>query len=314
MKYFLITLFFVSAFSQACEKMDKDCKDSSAKLIILGIAQDAGYPQLNCYKPHCMPAWKDKNKRKLATSLGLIDETNKKKYLFEATPDIREQLYNFHNTVSDSEYQLNGIFLTHAHMGHYTGLMHLGREAAGTNHMPVYAMPKMKEYLTTNGPWSQLVKLKNIILKDLTNNKKLALSDDITVEPFIVPHRDEFSETVGYKIYGPNKTVLFIPDIDKWQKWDKNIIDAIKDVDYALLDATFFKNGEIPNRDMSEIPHPFVTESMQLFSGLSNANKEKVIFIHFNHTNPLLHQNSEAKKIVIKNGYKVAYEGMEIEL
>lgn len=314
MKTLFITLLITSAYSLACNNNLSRCKNNPVQLVVLGIAQDAGYPQLNCYKPHCMPAWKDPKLKKLATSLGLIDVVNHKKYLFEATPDIRQQMYNFHTLADDEKYPLSGIFLTHAHMGHYTGLMHMGREAAGTNSTPVYVMPKMKQFLSNNGPWSQLVDLKNIVLKDLKNQQILQLSNNIKIEPLIVPHRDEFSEAVGFKIYGPSKTALFIPDIDKWKKWDKDIIKEIKQVDYALLDATFFENGEISNRDMSEIPHPFVSESMQLFSELSTNEKDKIIFIHFNHSNPLLQVNSNAKKQVLKRGFKIASEGLQLEL
>ena len=305
----LFTLSFLFALTvvHAAENTD-------IKLVVLGTAQDAGYPQLNCYKPHCMPAWKNPKLKKMATSLAVINSKDKNKYLFEATPDIRQQMYNLHLLAPDNEYKLAGVFLTHAHMGHYTGLMHFGREAAGTDNIKVYAMPRMQQFLKDNGPWSQLVGLKNIALQSLHNNQKQPLSDDLSVTPILVPHRDEYSETVGYKISGPNKTVLFIPDIDKWQKWNLDILEQIKSVDYAILDATFYANGEIPNRDMSEIPHPFVEESMKLFSSLSKANKNKVYFIHFNHSNPLLQAGSQAQKDVKLKDFHIAEEGMILDL
>jgi pyrroloquinoline quinone biosynthesis protein B len=192
--------------------------------------------------------------------------------------------------------------------------MHLGREAASTKEINVFAMPRMLHFLRNNGPWSQLVKLKNITLQPILDNKTIQLSDDLSITAFLVPHRDEFSETVGYKIKGPNKTALFIPDIDKWQKWDKNIIDTVKQVDYAFLDATFYQNGEIPNRNMADIPHPFVQESLKLFQNMTAKNKAKIIFIHFNHSNPLLQNNSQAQKQVKAAGFNYAYQGMEFEL
>ncbi len=124
----------------------------------------------------------------------------------------------------------------------------------------------------------------------------------------LVPHRDEFSETVGFFIEGPNKSALFIPDIDKWQLWDQNIKKWIKKVDYAFLDGTFYQNGEIPGRDMSEIPHPFIEESLELFEKLPAKEKEKVYFIHFNHTNPVLNSSSAAYQEVIKKGLNIARE------
>ncbi len=306
-------LIFMAAF--AVFNLAAHAQHSSAtELIILGVAQDAGYPQLNCYQPHCQAGWADAKNKKYATSMALIDHQGQQKYLFEATPDIREQMHQLHSHAPDETYPLNGVFLTHAHMGHYTGLMHMGHEAAGTKNVPVYVMPKFKKYLENNGPWSQLVKLNNIVLHQLQNETSIQLSSQINVKPLLVPHRDEYSETVGYVISGPNKSALFIPDINKWQLWEKDIETEISKVDYALLDATFFANGEIPNRDMSEIPHPFVEESLQLFKDLSVKDKAKVYFIHFNHTNPLLNLTSEATKQVKSKGFQVAYRGMKLSL
>ena len=281
---------------------------------ILGIAQDAGLPQANCYRPHCMEAWQDPDKRRLATSIAVIDREAGRKYLFDATPDLREQLYALHTIAPDGEYELGGVFLTHAHMGHYTGLMHFGREAAGSHGIPVYAMPRMYEFLATNGPWDQLVRLQNIELQRIADDEPVQLSNNLTVTPFLVPHRDEYSETVGYRIDGPNRSAVFIPDIDKWTLWEVDIRDVVRSVDYALLDATFFRDGELGGRDMSKIRHPFVSESMDLFDSLDSKEKSRVIFIHMNHTNPLLQDGSEAQSEVTRRGYRYAHEGMRLEL
>ena len=171
----------------------------------------------------------------------------------------------------------------------------------------------MKAFLETNGPWSQLVSLRNIALQPLQDETTLRLGA-IRVTPFTVPHRDEYSETVGYRIDGPNKSAVFVPDIDKWEKWSTNIVDVVRDVDYALIDATFFADGELPNRAMSEVPHPFVVESMALFDALADEERSRVIFIHMNHTNPLLDTDSDAVERVIEAGYRVAREGMKLGL
>ena len=283
-------------------------------LHVLGVAQDAGYPQMNCYRPHCLPGWQDPAQRRFATSLGVVDHQQREKLLLEATPDIREQMYALHQLAPDSDHRLAGVFLTHGHMGHYTGLMHFGREAAGTQGVPVYVMPRFKDYLSHNGPWSQLVALNNISLMDLKAGEEVSVTANIKVRPLQVPHRDEFTETVGFVISGPNKKVLFIPDIDKWHLWERDIRTEINAVDHALLDATFFANGEIPGRDMSEIPHPFVTESLALFADLPAAEKHKIIFIHFNHSNPLIDPASEAADQVRAAGFRVAERGMKLDL
>ena len=282
-------------------------------IYILGVAQDAGFPQAGCYKPHCMPGWNDPERKITATSLGLIDPSSKKKYIFEATPDLPEQLFLLEQEAPSDDFSLNGIFITHAHIGHYTGLMYLGREAIGAKGLPVYVMPKMEQYLRENGPWSQLIALNNISLIPLRNDRSEVLNN-LKVTPFLVPHRDEFSETVGYSIQGPKKTALFIPDINKWSQWKENILERIQLVDYALIDATFYDNNELPGRDMSKIPHPFVVETMATLSLLPREQREKVWFIHMNHTNPLLNVNSDQAQGVRAQGFNIATTGLRLKL
>jgi pyrroloquinoline quinone biosynthesis protein B len=280
---------------------------SNYTLKILGVVQDGGMPHLGNNKTCCENIKKDK----YVTSLMLMNNENNESFLFDASPDINKQL----NFMGDRiKKDLKGIFLTHAHIGHYTGLMYFGREALNSKLVNVYAMPRMKKFLEENGPWSQLVSLQNISIIELSNESKISIDSNVIVQPVEVPHRAEFSETVGYKIYGPNKTALFIPDIDKWYLWEKSIVDEIKQVDYAIIDATFYDSKEVNYRDISEIPHPFVTESMDLFDSIDTKEKNKIYFIHLNHTNPLLNEQSKQYKSVITKGYNVAKEEMILDL
>ncbi|HDZ04095.1 hypothetical protein LCGC14_0217550 [marine sediment metagenome] len=278
----------------------------NTSIVILGTAQDAGSPQIGCKKVCCIELFEDANIDRRVISLGLIDTKNQKSYLFDATPDIGKQMKMLtkYETKSDKEL-VDGVFLTHAHIGHYTGLMYLGKEAMDAKNTPVYVMPKMESFLNENGPWNQLVERENIVLHKMVNEAPVHLSESIEVTPILVPHRDEFSETVGYHIKGPSKSALFIPDIDKWDKWEKDIVAEIKKVDYAFIDATFYSGKEINNRDISEIPHPFVIESIEKFEGLSEKDRSKVVFIHFNHTNPLLDPNSQESLLVLEKGFKI---------
>lgn len=302
----LVIICLVASFKVAADNNDP-------YLYILGVTQDAGYPQTGCYESHCMPGWEDSDLRRSPVSLGLIDPLGNKKYLFEATPDFPAQLYRLEMEAPSGRYELAGIFLTHAHIGHYTGLMFLGHEAMGASGVPVYAMPRMTRYLEENGPWSQLVSYKNIDLRPLKNNQAVSF-DSLRVTAFLVPHRDEYSETVGYRIDGPNKSAIFIPDINKWSEWQTDLAELVKTVDYALIDATFFADGELPGRDMSKVPHPFVTESMELLGELTAKDRAKVWFIHMNHTNPLLNPESKESKTVQNKGFNIAVEGIRLTL
>lgn len=290
-------------------------KQNTVAVVILGTIQDAGSPQLGCTKDCCKNLFLNPDKDRKVVSLGIVDAINNKSFLIEATPDITQQAKALKSFSSFSSKEMpDGIFLTHAHIGHYTGLMYLGKEAFNADTIPVFAMPRMKMFLKQNGPWSQLVMNKNIALQELFDGKEIELTNDVKITPFTVPHRDEYSETVGYLVTGPHKKLMFIPDIDKWAKWKTDIINAISKVDYAFIDATFFNAEEINNRDISTIPHPFIIESMKLFENLPVAEKKKVYFIHFNHTNPVINKNSKQYKQVIQNGFNVAsiYDVLEL--
>lgn len=308
-------LFFIASIAISCAdrstpKQTVEQKESSGventSIVILGNVQDAGSPQIGCKKECCAALFENLDTERRVVSLGVIDTDNQKTYLFDATPDIAQQMKMLtqYEPKSDKEV-VDGIFLTHAHIGHYTGLMYLGKEAMDANATPIYVMPKMEGFLLNNGPWDQLIQRENAVLNAMVDQNAIVLSQEIIVTPFLVPHRDEYSETVGYRIQGPNKSALFIPDIDKWEKWEKNIVEEIQKVDYAFLDATFYSGKEINNRDISEIPHPFVIESLEKFKDLNAKEKAKIIFIHFNHTNPLLDPNSEESQIVLDKGFKI---------
>ena len=285
--------------------MKKDIK-TNPYLMVLGITQDTGYPQINCSESCCEAAWDKTELKKMTTSLAIVDPISNQQWILDATPNITEQLHLLNKTSGIKN--IEGIFITHAHIGHYTGLMYFGKEGMNTSKIPVYVMPKMKKFLEKNAPWSQLVKSKNISLNLIKDQSFIQLNERIRITPFLVPHRDDYSETVGFKIQTKSKSSIFIPDIDKWEIWDKDIISIVKDTDYAFLDGTFYKNGEL-NRDMSQIPHPFIKESMELFSKLPNRDKNKIYFIHMNHTNPLLIENSKEKNKVHENGFNVAVQG-----
>ena len=309
-----LLVFIIALSCNHDKKHNQKSTLNNPSIVVLGTIQDAGSPHIGCSKKCCDSLFKNDNFTRKVVSLGIIDPQENKTFLIEATPDIASQMKQLLSfSVLNNKKTPNGILLTHAHIGHYAGLMYLGKEAMNANNTKVYAMPKMKQFLERNGPWSQLVFNGNISLKEIYNEQKIKLSNNISVVPILVPHRDEYSETVGFKIIGPSKKVLFIPDIDKWNKWEKDIIKEIKAVDYAFLDATFYSGKEINNRNIKEIPHPFIIESMELFKDLPLKEKNKIHFIHFNHTNPVLN-NSIERKEVEKKGFRIAKKDDVIKL
>ena len=269
-------------------------------------------PHIGCEHRFCLDNF-TKYEEFYVTSIAVVNSDVKKYILFEATPDITHQLNYLKENIFHEFLLPEAVYITHAHIGHYTGLMYFGREALGSKNLLVKVLPKMSDFLKTNGPWSQLVNLKNIQIQNTKFDVSNSELSNIDVTPIQVPHRDEYSETAGYVIAGKNKKALFIPDIDKWEKWDKNLVDLVNDFDYLLLDATFYDSMEI-NRDINEIPHPLVSETISLLNSLSKEKKSKVHFIHMNHTNSMLNPKSDLSKSIINKGFNIARLGQKLYL
>ena len=278
---------------------------------MLGVAQDGGVPHIGCRQERCEAARRDPARRERVAALGLVDEAAGRRFLIDATPDLPSQVESLGPPRPREQGVVDGILLTHAHVGHYTGLMYLGREALSAGGIPVWATPRMARFLRENGPWSQLVALGNVSLREMEPGAAVALTDRLRVTPLLVPHRDELSDTVAFRVEGPERSLLYLPDIDKWERWDRRLADEVGRVDWALLDGTFEDPAEVPGRSLAEIPHPLVGETVALLG--PGPRRAKVLFVHLNHTNRLLRDEAAAAALAAK-GFGVARDGQELEL
>jgi pyrroloquinoline quinone biosynthesis protein B len=285
-------------------------------VFVLGTAQDGGLPQLGGNADEDKAARADPKLRRLVASLLIVDPGSDERFLIDATPDIRDQVEIADRTAPRPPTAAAGrpplfdaIALTHAHVGHYAGLIQLGREAYGANAQRILASERTARFLESNGPWDLLVKLNHIRLERLTPGIVVRLNDRLSLTPIIVPHRDEYSDTFGFIVKGPSRSILWLPDIDKWEKWDRRIEDAIASVDVAYVDGTFFNADELPGRAMSDVPHPLIVESLSRFAALPANERAKIEFVHLNHTNPAATPGSSANRAVEKAGMRVAREG-----
>ena len=281
--------------------------------VVLGTAQDGGLPQLGGAAPEDEAARRDPLRRRLVASLLVVDPASRERFLIDATPDIREQVDAADGVAPRPRAAarpplFEAIALTHAHVGHYAGLMHLGRESYGANAQRVLASERMAHFLETNGPWDLLVKLKHIAIERFEADKGVKLNDRLSLIPIAVPHRDEYSDTYGFIVRGPSRSLLWLPDIDKWERWDRRIEDVISSVDVAYVDGSFFDEGELPGRAMSEVPHPLIAESLARFAPLPERERRKIVFVHLNHTNPAATPGSSAQRAIEGAGMRVAKE------
>ncbi len=290
---------------------------------VIGSVQDGGFPHAACSGLACRQA-RDHGSQRYVASLALILPKSQKIYFFDATPDIREQL----EMVADARgprpdgvdrAPIDGVFLSHAHMGHYLGLAFFGYEAVHTHELPVHSTPRMAAFLRDNGPWSQLVEKENVSLREVGPGATVNLEDGVSVTLVPSPHREEYTDTVGFLIRGPERALLFVPDTDAWERWSPSIETWLEKVDVALLDGTFYSRDELPNRPIEEIGHPLVARSMDRFEALGPAASAapaapEILFIHMNHSNPLLLEDSPERAALERRGFRIAAEGMEFDL
>ncbi|MFT5424867.1 MAG: pyrroloquinoline quinone biosynthesis protein B [Phycisphaerales bacterium] len=319
------------------------------RLRVIGLAQDGGLPHAGCVCERCDAAREDPAQAAFVASLAIIvpeddDEgkTRDKVYLIDATPDLRSQLDLLADVRDAPEGRadrapVDGVFLTHAHMGHYTGLMFFGFEALHTQGLPVWCTPRMGEYLSGNGPWSQLVGMGNIELRKMQpfvmqppapnqpafcgvdgeeGDLVTLLGSGVTVMALKVPHRDELSDTVGFVIAGPTQRVLYVPDTEPWRTWDEPLGSVIErlDIDIAILDGCFYSADELPGRAASEIGHPLMVDTMDELQPLVGAGRVKVLFTHLNHSNRALTPGSLEAQEIVRRGFAVVSMGLEIDL
>ncbi len=272
---------------------------SSPHLVVLGIAQDGGHPQTGCLRPCCATA-RAEGRRHLVACLGLVD--GDERFLLDCTPDLPTQLHQL------GAPPLAGILLTHAHMGHYTGLLQLGPEAWAPRGVPVHVMPGMEAFLRANEPWASLAADGHVRWSPLRADEEVALTERLRVIPRLVPHRGPWSETVALEVHGPSSSALYLPDLDRWGE-GADPAALLARVDRAYVDGTFFDLGEIPWRDPAAVLHPLVRDTVARLAVLPEREREKLVFIHLNHTNPLLDPASEASRWVADHGLRVAREG-----
>jgi len=287
---------------------------AGVRAVVLGVAQDGGVPHIGCRQDPCVRARREPALRQRVACLGLVDGESGERFLIDATPDFASQLESLAEVSparpATRERPVDGILLTHAHAGHYLGLAQLGREALGSRGVPVFATPRMSRFLRENGPWSQLVRLGQIALREIEPGQEVLLTPRLRVTALRVPHRDELSDTVGFLVKGPSRSLLYVPDVDKWQRWERSLAEEVARVDHALLDATFLDAAELPGRSLEEVPHPLVPETRTL---LSNAPGllERTLFIHLNHTNALLWDEARRRALAPA---RVARDGQELPL
>lgn len=301
----------------SCANLDEQAATADVELFVLGVAQDGGLPHLGCDRACCKDA-RATGRVEYPACLGLVDRRggDAKLLLVEATPRVEEQtalLHRLADVHGRGRTPVDAVMVTHAHIGHYLGLALFGREVVGAKNLPVWCSPRFAEYLRGHGPWQQLVQLGQIDVRAFVVGEAFAPWPGVSVRAIAVPHRDEFSDTMAYVITGPNRSVLFVPDVDAWDRAPGLLTELLEGVDVAYLDGTFYNGSELPERNLSEIRHPLITKTMDKLEEVAAAHPGRIRFLHLNHTNPALH-DAAIRAAVQERGFAIAVMGERVAL
>lgn len=286
-----------------------------SEVIVLGIAQDGGVPHAGCRCSSCSAAREDPSRRHHTVSLGII--SGNRFAMVDATQDFEHQHHMLWSRAATSGAGdgerfpgPEAVVITHAHTGHYSGLWQLDRSVLAAKDVVVYCPPATAGLISTNEPFRAMEHEGFIRIAPVQFTTPFELLPDVELELVSVPHRSEWdTDTAAVAIRGPEQSVLYLPDIDSWSGWDRDISSYVSEFDVALIDGCFW---EAPPR--KGVPHPPITESMDLLQAVADAGEVEIIFTHINHSNPVLVPGGDEGREVERRGFHIAREGDSFRL
>jgi len=286
------------------------------EVVLLGIAQDGGVPQAGCSCERCVSALNDPTKVLYPVSC-VIRGLDGSVHLIEATRSLSHQLGIAATSLGKGDSLIpDSVSLTHAHLGHIEGIGQFGKESMGRSEMPLFSSSsviRVLEERCLSAPFQT-----NAVPSGISFSPTEGCGFEL--EFVRVPHRDEYSDTHAIKVIGPNHSLLFLPDHDDWGETldlvgEENIRGWLSSmgVEFAMIDGTFWSEGELGGRDMAQVPHPTISESLELLGERQEGDPE-VIFIHLNHTNPALDGDSSQANHLSDLGWSIGEQGSTILL
>ncbi len=306
--------------------------------LVLGSAAGGGFPQWNCNTNLCRSARYGKPATKARTQSSIAVSANGKDFvLFNASPDLRQQINDnqaLHPSGTLRDSPIRAVVLTNGDVDHIAGLLTMRERHA----FVLYAADRVQKVLRENSIFQ-------VLQSDCVTRKTFQLGEEleicgpdgnslgVAVTPFAVPGKvalyleDESSgenfgtqegDTIGLQIRDTSKgtTFYYIPGC---AQVDNTLKKRLQNAQLVLFDGTLFENDEMVKAGVGEktgarMGHTNLSGedgSLQVFKSLNVGRK---IYIHINNTNPILNENSAERKLVEKEGWEIAYDGMEIKL
>ncbi|KRI51150.1 pyrroloquinoline quinone biosynthesis protein PqqB [Acinetobacter pittii] len=301
-------------------------------IYVLGSAAGGGFPQWNCNCPNCHGVRTGTIQAKARTQSSIaVSENGTDWVLLNASPDIRQQLFEFKAAQPARKLRDTGItsvILMDSQLDHTTGLLTL-REGCPMN---VWCTEMVHQDLTSGFPVFNMLKHWNGGLQYHEINPKQAFKIDgfenLEFLPLIIksaappysPHRNDPHDgdniALIIKDHKTQKQLFYAPGLGKI---DDQIMQIMQSSDCVMIDGTLWTDDEMQQTGVGtktgrEMGHLYISGEGGSLSYLNQLSTPKKVLIHINNTNPILNENSSQFAELKANGVEVAYDGMQIEL
>lgn len=301
-------------------------------IYVLGSAAGGGFPQWNCNCPNCHGVRTGTIQAKARTQSSIaVSENGTDWVLLNASPDIRQQLFEFKAAQTARKLRDTGItsvILMDSQLDHTTGLLTL-REGCPMN---VWCTAMVHQDLTSGFPVFNMLKHWNGGLQYHEINPKQAFKingfENLEFLPLIIksaappysPHRNDPHDgdniALIIKDHKTQKQLFYAPGLGKI---DDQIMQIMQSSDCVMIDGTLWTNDEmqqigVGTKTGREMGHLYISGEGGSLSYLNQLSTPKKVLIHINNTNPILNENSSQFAELKANGVEVAYDGMQIEL
>ncbi|EOQ69297.1 pyrroloquinoline quinone biosynthesis protein PqqB [Acinetobacter pittii] len=301
-------------------------------IYVLGSAAGGGFPQWNCNCPNCHGVRTGTIQAKARTQSSIaVSENGTDWVLLNASPDIRQQLFEFKAAQPARKLRDTGItsvILMDSQLDHTTGLLTL-REGCPMN---VWCTEMVHQDLTSGFPVFNMLKHWNGGLQYHEINPTQAFKVDgfenLEFLPLIIksaappysPHRhdphDGDNIALIIKDHKTQKQLFYAPGLGKI---DDQIMQIMQSSDCVMIDGTLWTDDEMQQTGVGtktgrEMGHLYISGEGGSLSYLNQLTTPKKVLIHINNTNPILNENSSQFAELKANGVEVAYDGMQIEL
>lgn len=258
--------------------------------------------------------------------------------LLNASPDIRQQINETPELHPDPAGPLRAspikaVVVTNADVDHITGLISLREGQPFT----VYTSDRVLATLNANSIFDVLahdkVDRRAFDLDKPTPITGGGVDLKLTVEAFAVPGKvalflekgsstDNFGsregDTIGLKVTDAEtkRSFFYVPGC---AEIDAPLADRLRDADLIFFDSTLFTDDEMVSQGLSaktghRMGHISISGPEGSIEMLRPLNIKRRIFIHINNSNPILDENSQARKVVDTAGWEVGFDGMEVRL